>query len=247
MSQTEEYPAISVEPKTGAERFHKDGQPLDTTLLDVWRWSASDLVRNATRGILAEYIVAQALGLARAVRAEWDAYDLVTESGLKVEVKSAAYLQSWFHRTLSAIGFGIRPTLAWSADTNELSSEQKRQADVYVFCLLAHRDKTTIDPLDLDQWTIYVLPSVVLDERCPAQKRIGLSGLLGLGPTETDSDGLASAVASVMVRAEAAGYPAAHPNETLDRLVPDLNHATHVSSLLAPAFSRVLPRAPEST
>lgn len=204
MNQPQGYPAISIEPKSGAERFHNDGQALGTTLLDFWRWSASDLVSNATRGILAEYIVAQALGLATGVRAEWDAYDLVTESGLKVEVKSAAYLQSWFHTTLSAIGFGIRPTLMWSADTNELASERKRQADVYVFCLLVHTEKATIDPLDLRQWTFYVLPSVVLDERCPTQKWIGLSGLLRLEPTESDFNGLASAVASVEVRAETA-------------------------------------------
>jgi hypothetical protein len=30
--------------------------------------------------------------------------------------------------------------------------DAKRQADVYVFALLAHEDRTTIDPLDLDQW-----------------------------------------------------------------------------------------------
>ena len=182
MDHTEGYPAISVEPKSGAEPLHNGGQPLGATLLDFWRWSASDLVSNATRGILAEYIVAHALGLAAGVRAEWDAYDLVTETGLRVEVKSAAYLQSWFHKMLSAIGFGIRPTLAWSADTNELATERKRQADVYVFCLLAHKDKATVDPLDLRQWTFYVLPSAVLDERCPTQKRIGLAGLLRLGP-----------------------------------------------------------------
>lgn len=100
------------------------GHPLAANLLDFWRWSASDLVSNATRGILAEFIVAQALGLETGVRAEWDAYDLVTSAGLNVEVKSSAYLQSWFHKELSAISFGIRPTFAWSTDTNELATER---------------------------------------------------------------------------------------------------------------------------
>lgn len=136
-------------------------------MLDFWRWSASDLVSNATRGILAEYIVAQALGLATGVRAEWDAYDLVTSAGLKVEVKSSAYLQSWFHKKLSVIGFGIRPKFAWDSDTNELETERRRQAGVYVFCVLAHKNKATVDPLDLDQWVFYVVPSAVLDEQCP--------------------------------------------------------------------------------
>jgi len=43
---------------------------------------------------LAEYLVATVLGLNQGVRNEWDAYDLETEAGLKIEVKSAAYIQS---------------------------------------------------------------------------------------------------------------------------------------------------------
>ncbi len=181
------YPALGVELKSGSEPFRNDGQPLTANLLDFWRWSASDLVSNATRGILAEYIVAQALGQVTGVRAEWDAYDLVTSAGLKVEVKSSAYLQSWFHEKLSAIGFGIRPTFAWASDTNELETERRRQAGVYVFCVLAHKNKATVDPLDLDQWVFYVVPSAVLDEQCPTQKHISLSGLLRLDASE---DGL---------------------------------------------------------
>lgn len=61
-----------------------------------WRWSASDLVSNTMRGVLAEYIVALAMGIdtEEGVRREWDAYGLVLGDGTKVEVKSAAYIQS---------------------------------------------------------------------------------------------------------------------------------------------------------
>ena len=76
--------------KTGEERFHLSGQPTGPVLLDFWRWSVSDLVSNATRGRLAEYIVASALGLATGVRSEWDAFDLLTPAGLRIEVKSSA-------------------------------------------------------------------------------------------------------------------------------------------------------------
>jgi len=68
------------------------------------RCSLSDLVSNATRGRLAEFIVAQALNVdTSGVRDEWAAYDLLTSSGIKVEVKSAAYLQSWAQRRHSNI------------------------------------------------------------------------------------------------------------------------------------------------
>lgn len=52
------------------------------------------------------------------------------------------------------------------------------QADIYVFALLAHRIKLTIDPLDLDQWKFYVLPTSVLDAR-------GSQGSISLRTLET--------------------------------------------------------------
>ncbi len=77
-----DFPELVPTRKTGDERFHRAGQPLDLSLLGFWKWSASDLVSNATRGILAEYIVASALGIAEGVRAEWDAFDLEMKSGI---------------------------------------------------------------------------------------------------------------------------------------------------------------------
>jgi hypothetical protein len=58
-----DFGRIKVTVKTGDECFHSIGASLGYTLLDFWRWSASDLVSNATRGRLAEFIVAKALGI----------------------------------------------------------------------------------------------------------------------------------------------------------------------------------------
>lgn len=80
------YPALNVSIKSGQEHFQLKGQPLYAMLLDFWRWSASDLVNNALRGQLAEYIVAQALGITFKLRSEWDAYDLLTSKGTRIEV-----------------------------------------------------------------------------------------------------------------------------------------------------------------
>lgn len=146
-----DLPALEVTPKQGEESFSQSGSPLSTSVRDFWRWSSSDLMSNATRGILAEYIVACDLGVATGVRAEWDAFDLTTRSGIKVEVKSSAYLQTWYQRTYSAINFSIAPTLAWDPQTAEYATEKKRQGDVYVFCLLHHKDQASVDPLDMDQ------------------------------------------------------------------------------------------------
>jgi hypothetical protein len=49
--------------KTSAETFTGGDAPLGFTVLDFWQWSSSDLVSNSTRGCIAEFIVARALGL----------------------------------------------------------------------------------------------------------------------------------------------------------------------------------------
>ncbi len=201
---------LTIARKEGTEPFHAGGEALEHTLLGFWRWSTSDLVNNATRGVLAEYLVACALGLEADLRIEWDAYDLRTTDGTTVEVKSAAYLQSWHQERESAIGFDIRPTLGWDAATNTTSAEVKRQADVYVFALLHHREKATVDPLDVTQWTFHVLPTAVLDTRIPVQRRLSLGTLRTLGPAIVGFDGLAAAIEAAG-RARRVARPGAAP------------------------------------
>jgi hypothetical protein len=55
--------------------------------------------------------------------------------------------------------------------------EPRRQADVYVFALLAHQDKGTIDPLNVAQWQFYVLSRAILDSRQRSQHSITLRTL----------------------------------------------------------------------
>jgi hypothetical protein len=143
--------ALKTERKTGEEHFHLSSRPAGFNLLSFWQWLASDLVDNALRGALAEYIVACDLGIADKSRPGWNAYDLITPEGVKVEVKSGGYLQSWKQSAPSKICFDIRPTYGWDAATNVMGTERKRQADVYGFCVLAHEDKATLDLLDLSR------------------------------------------------------------------------------------------------
>jgi hypothetical protein len=55
-----ELPQLSIEKRTDDEPFSLNGQPLGITLREFWQWSSSDLVDNTLRGILAEYISAEA-------------------------------------------------------------------------------------------------------------------------------------------------------------------------------------------
>ena len=138
---------IKTQRKRGHKRLKIDGKDVrgQPDLVDFWCWSVSDIVSNATRGHLAEYIVARAVGIRTdVVRDEWAAFDLQTESGIKIEVKSAAYVQSWHQNKLSTISFGVRATRSWNAETNRQASRATRDADVYVFALLAHKDKWSL-------------------------------------------------------------------------------------------------------
>ncbi len=172
------FPALEIERKSGEEHFRKGGAELDFGLLDFWQWSMSDLVNNATRGVLAEYIVARALGVPTSTTRDfWAPYDLAVSGEVKVEVKSSSYVQCWAQSALSRISFDIKPSHAWDYKTGGWDEEYKRQADVYVFALLAHRDKPKIDPMNLDQWKFYVLSTAALDEHFGDQKRLTLGGL----------------------------------------------------------------------
>ena len=160
---------------------------------DFWRWSASDLANNALRGVLAEWIVARALNVAQGVRTEWDAYDLIAPNNVTIEVKSAAYLQSWGQNKLSNVRFGISPTRALEENTN-ICGDSQRQAQIYVFCLLHHQDKLTLDPLNLEQWTFYLLQTQVLNREVGTQKGLTLSRLLELAPRRVRWEEIASGV-----------------------------------------------------
>lgn len=44
------------------------------------------------------------------------------------------------------------------AASNSISAVRRRQEDVYVFAVLAHTIKPSVDPMNLDQWQFHVLP-----------------------------------------------------------------------------------------
>ncbi|WP_182358264.1 hypothetical protein [Tomitella gaofuii] len=143
------------------------------TLFDFWRWYVSNLLDNATRGVVAEFLVGTALDCVEGiVRTEWDAYDLRAIDGITVEVKSASHLRSWHQSEPTRVSFGVGPTFGWGARTNAYSTERRRQADVYVFCLLHHLEKSTVDPLNTDQWTFYVALTTRLDAVLGSQASI---------------------------------------------------------------------------
>jgi hypothetical protein len=129
----------------------------DATVLDYWRWAFSDLRDNTQRGVLAEFLVALALGRTETRRKAWDNYDVTTSSGLRIEVKASGYLQSWAQATHSRLSFGRVIARTWDANTNEFGAEPEVRADVFVFSVQTCKDPQRYDALDLSQWEFYVV------------------------------------------------------------------------------------------
>lgn len=188
---------MNIARKSGSEPFSLNNSTVPFNLLSFWQWSSSNLVGNTLRGILAEYIVAMAVGSSKGIRTEWDAYDLKTSEGITLEVKSGAFIQSWAQKKYSTIKFDIKQTLGWDSNTNTFSSERVRQSDVYVFCVLDHKDQVTINPLNLDQWVFYILPTKILNEAVGNQKSITMKSLLKLKPKEVKYKDIYETIKSV--------------------------------------------------
>lgn len=181
--------------KTGNEVFLNGDQ---SSLLDYWAWAHSDIMGNTERGKIAEYIVAMAVNAHKNTRREWDSYDILTEDGIKIEVKSSAYIQTWVQKKYSNLSFGIRPTQAWNQIDNTYEQTRKRQADIYVFCVFNCKEQDIANPLDIAQWEFHVLNAKKLDNLLPRQKSINLSGIQKIGAQQTNYSGLLQVIHNEM-------------------------------------------------
>lgn len=190
--------------RTGDEHIAFNGMPIGHLLGDYWAWNSSDLLINTERGSFSEFIVSAALDLdLSGTRVDWGPYDVSfpyqwlcgnePRDEVRIEVKSAAYLQAWEQARPSSIIFSIRPARAWDPDIGYYG-DLKRQSDLYIFCLYAQTDREKADPLVLDDWKFFVLPTEKLNQCCGDQKTISLNSLLALGPAQVDYDGIRDAV-----------------------------------------------------
>jgi hypothetical protein len=137
---------LRIDWKEGSESILNENQPSGFTLYDFWQWLASDLVDNTTRGLLGEFLVGKALGCIKGPYVNWGSYDLKTEDGITIAVKTSGRLQSWRQKKLNPIKFDVSRKLLWDSDTGEQgdSYTYRRWAKLYVFCAHHHEDKTSV-------------------------------------------------------------------------------------------------------
>lgn len=150
--------------------------------IEFFQWAFDDVMDNATRAILGEYIVHKAISSDTMSRENWVAYDLKYKD-IKIEVKTSGYVQTW-HKTdskASRISFDIGSKSIWDETTNSRTTEKTRYADIWVFCIHNEKDVTLANPLDENQWSFLVCSTVWLNEKFPNYKSISLSSLQDKG------------------------------------------------------------------
>lgn len=163
------YERISPKRLSGAEEFSNTGRDAAVNVLQYWAWSHSNLSANIERGIVAEFLVASALGIEGHpnLRDPWGDSDII-EGDMRVEVKSSAYIQDWAQKDFSRIVFsGLRGRWLIEGVDNqsnsipeELNTEpggKNYKSHVYVLTVQKHQHHETFDLLDLNQWDFYVL------------------------------------------------------------------------------------------
>lgn len=177
---------------SGQERFTLNGIDTSAQILDFWRWMGSNLNDNLIRAALGEFIVATALGdsVADERRSGWRVFDILTQYGCKIEVKTSAYRQTWKQQRPSSLVFDVAQKTDWE---NE-GSAPKRHADVYVFCVF-NNDQSGVSPLNLDAWDFYVAATADMDVILGEQKTATLAALKKRLPLRATSyTGLAMAI-----------------------------------------------------
>ena len=166
---------------TGKEAFSFNGETVGFDFLDFWRFHYSNVY--SLHGEIAEFVVSRALGITEAQNNEyWTLWD-TTYRNKRIEVKSTAYYHLW--NTNGHVSrqrsFGI--TMANGSYDPEKSgnSEFCRQNDIYVFCLNTGDTGESSNPLNLNNWEFYIVPTTVINEKCGNNKTISLGRIKSLG------------------------------------------------------------------
>jgi hypothetical protein len=167
---------------TGQESFlNVAGKKI--TVLDFWQYAFSGLNSNVLRGVLAEFIVENTLKTTEniEIRNSWGDWDVEADDGTKIEVKCCSYIQDWDQLDFSKVVFsGLKAKeLYWSeaVKSHKELALATYKADIYVLCLVHHKEHATFNVLDMKQWSFYILSRDKLAEVTNNAKSVSLERL----------------------------------------------------------------------
>ena len=179
---------------------------LEFSVQDYWHFMYSQLGGQSPQ--IAEFLVARALGVEKAENVDyWSAYDM-SYRGRRIEVKETEYIHPWNKKRVSQVrNFSIAPSNNeyWRSGLN-LYPDKKlaRQSDVYVFCLNTNQDLQNRDPLNLEHWEFYIVPTYMIDQyaekrKNPGQKNISLSAVKKLAGSSVSFPEIRARVDDILI------------------------------------------------
>lgn len=196
------YPVLS-----GNEHLTFHADPLPQTTKDFWAWARSRLLADGPRGDLAEFIVNTALGCDTTnAKRGWGECDILYH-GIRIEVKCSSVLQAWDRATPTKPVFTISKTLKCDVQEGENGyfycgrddQPPERRSELYVLCLFANPDRSTADPLSMDQWQFYVINTATINERCGDNRSLSLAKIKRWGIQPCDYGNLKSTIDRIVL------------------------------------------------
>lgn len=157
----------------GTEKFQFNDKDLDFGIIDFWKSKYSNIYNM--QDVIAEFIVEKALGIDEAQNTNyWTLYDILYR-GYRIEIKETSYYHPWNEngKISNQRMFGISKANS-SYESSEKENKFERQNDIYVFCLNTGTTKETSNPMNLNNWRFYIVPTSIINKECGDNKKISL-------------------------------------------------------------------------
>lgn len=143
-------------------------------MLDFWESKFSNIYNM--QDVIAEFIVEKALGIDKAQNIDyWTLYDILYKN-FRIEIKETSYYHPWNEngKISKQRMFGITKANS-NYETVEMENKFERQNDIYVFCLNIGDTKESSNPMNLNNWEFYIIPTSVINKECRDNKKISLN------------------------------------------------------------------------
>ena len=158
----------------GNENFTFNNNELNFGILDFWIYKYSNIYN--LQEVIAEFIVEKALNIEKPHNTDsWTLFDILYRN-CRIEIKESSYYHPWNEngKISNQRIFGITKANSNYEDTGS-ENKFERQNDIYVFCLNTGITKESSNPMNLNNWEFYIVPTSVINEKCGNNKKISLN------------------------------------------------------------------------
>lgn len=154
-------------------KFIFNEKELSFGLLEFWQQKYSNIYNM--QEVIAEFLVEKALGIDKAQNTDyWTLYDILYRN-YRIEIKETSYYHPWNENGIVSKyrSFGITKANS-NYDIKDCENKFERQNDIYVFCLNTGNTKEESNPMNLNNWEFYIVPTSIINEKCGNNKTITL-------------------------------------------------------------------------